>query len=117
TPLMIGHELVGEGGGTSRDVVDIKAGDKVSGGGHLVWGKGHRNRFEQPIVSAIGYRSSHAGCRRRTSYRPLPPGHGGEDRLEHAHLPGRGKDVRHAARGGDLHRRALPEGGARRTGA
>lgn len=39
TPLVIGHEFVGEVVGTGRDVTDIKAGDRVSGEGHLVCGK------------------------------------------------------------------------------
>ncbi|MFF4894970.1 L-threonine 3-dehydrogenase [Streptomyces sp. NPDC001068] len=39
TPLVVGHEFVGEVVGTGRDVVDIKAGDRVSGEGHLVCGK------------------------------------------------------------------------------
>ncbi len=48
-------------------------------------------------VSGIGYGAGHAGRRRRTPYRPVPAGHGREDRLEHAHVQGRGEDVRHAA--------------------
>lgn len=39
TPLTIGHEFVGEVVETGRDVADIKAGDLVSGEGHLVCGK------------------------------------------------------------------------------
>lgn len=39
TPLVVGHEFVGEVVATGRDVVDIKAGDRVSGEGHLVCGK------------------------------------------------------------------------------
>ncbi|MFH8933284.1 L-threonine 3-dehydrogenase [Streptomyces griseosporeus] len=39
TPLVIGHEFVGEVVDTGRDVADIKAGDLVSGEGHLVCGK------------------------------------------------------------------------------
>ncbi|MFG2138190.1 L-threonine 3-dehydrogenase [Streptomyces sp. NPDC048650] len=39
TPLTVGHEFVGEVVGTGRDVADIKAGDLVSGEGHLVCGK------------------------------------------------------------------------------
>ncbi|MFI7390339.1 L-threonine 3-dehydrogenase [Streptomyces tendae] len=39
TPLVVGHEFVGEVVGTGRDVTDIKAGDRVSGEGHLVCGK------------------------------------------------------------------------------
>ncbi|MFD9074660.1 alcohol dehydrogenase catalytic domain-containing protein, partial [Streptomyces lasiicapitis] len=38
-PLIVGHEFVGEVVETGRDVVDIKAGDRVSGEGHLVCGK------------------------------------------------------------------------------
>ncbi|AIA01995.1 L-threonine 3-dehydrogenase [Streptomyces noursei] len=37
-PLTVGHEFVGEVVGTGRDVADIKAGDLVSGEGHLVCG-------------------------------------------------------------------------------
>ncbi|MGY5130104.1 L-threonine 3-dehydrogenase [Streptomyces nigrescens] len=39
TPLTIGHEFVGEVVETGRDVAEIKAGDLVSGEGHLVCGK------------------------------------------------------------------------------
>ncbi|MFF4602878.1 L-threonine 3-dehydrogenase [Streptomyces sp. NPDC001339] len=39
TPLTLGHEFVGEVVETGRDVADIKAGDLVSGEGHLVCGK------------------------------------------------------------------------------
>ncbi|MEU6064100.1 MULTISPECIES: L-threonine 3-dehydrogenase [Streptomyces] len=39
TPLVVGHEFVGEVVGTGRDVADIKVGDRVSGEGHLVCGK------------------------------------------------------------------------------
>ncbi|MEV5125491.1 L-threonine 3-dehydrogenase [Streptomyces decoyicus] len=39
TPMTIGHEFVGEVVETGRDVADIKAGDLVSGEGHLVCGK------------------------------------------------------------------------------
>ncbi|MGW5419463.1 L-threonine 3-dehydrogenase [Streptomyces sp. NPDC003943] len=39
TPLTLGHEFVGEVVDTGRDVTDIKAGDLVSGEGHLVCGK------------------------------------------------------------------------------
>ncbi|MES4832509.1 alcohol dehydrogenase catalytic domain-containing protein, partial [Streptomyces anthocyanicus] len=39
TPLVVGHEFVGEVVDTGRDVTDIKAGDRVSGEGHLVCGK------------------------------------------------------------------------------
>ncbi|CAM5234201.1 L-threonine 3-dehydrogenase OS=Streptomyces alboniger OX=132473 GN=tdh PE=3 SV=1 [Streptomyces alboniger] len=38
TPLVVGHEFVGEVVETGRDVTDIKAGDRVSGEGHLVCG-------------------------------------------------------------------------------
>ncbi|GAA5611813.1 L-threonine 3-dehydrogenase [Streptomyces platensis] len=38
-PLTLGHEFVGEVVETGRDVADIKAGDLVSGEGHLVCGK------------------------------------------------------------------------------
>ncbi|MYT34012.1 L-threonine 3-dehydrogenase [Streptomyces sp. MspMP-M5] len=38
TPLTVGHEFVGEVVETGRDVADIKAGDLVSGEGHLVCG-------------------------------------------------------------------------------
>ncbi|QEU90213.1 L-threonine 3-dehydrogenase [Streptomyces kanamyceticus] len=38
-PLVVGHEFVGEVVETGRDVADIKAGDLVSGEGHLVCGK------------------------------------------------------------------------------
>ncbi|MBG0850957.1 L-threonine 3-dehydrogenase [Streptomyces spinoverrucosus] len=39
TPLVLGHEFVGEVVDTGRDVTDIRAGDRVSGEGHLVCGK------------------------------------------------------------------------------
>ncbi|MEU8787292.1 L-threonine 3-dehydrogenase [Streptomyces sp. NPDC048637] len=39
TPLTVGHEFVGEVVETGRDVAEIKAGDLVSGEGHLVCGK------------------------------------------------------------------------------
>ncbi|MFJ6749250.1 L-threonine 3-dehydrogenase [Streptomyces sp. NPDC091266] len=39
TPLTLGHEFVGEVVETGREVADIKAGDLVSGEGHLVCGK------------------------------------------------------------------------------
>ncbi|MFD5573448.1 L-threonine 3-dehydrogenase [Streptomyces cadmiisoli] len=39
TPLVLGHEFVGEVVETGRDVTDIKSGDRVSGEGHLVCGK------------------------------------------------------------------------------
>ena len=39
TPLVLGHEFVGEVAGIGADVVDIKVGDLVSGEGHLVCGK------------------------------------------------------------------------------
>ncbi|MGW3144979.1 L-threonine 3-dehydrogenase [Streptomyces sp. NPDC001177] len=39
TPLVVGHEFVGEVVGTGRDVADIRVGDRVSGEGHLVCGK------------------------------------------------------------------------------
>ncbi|WP_225847445.1 L-threonine 3-dehydrogenase [Streptomyces sp. HPF1205] len=39
TPLVVGHEFVGEVVDTGRDVTDIKPGDRVSGEGHLVCGK------------------------------------------------------------------------------
>ncbi|MEU6406714.1 L-threonine 3-dehydrogenase [Streptomyces sp. NPDC046985] len=39
TPLVIGHEFVGEVVETGRDVTDIAIGDRVSGEGHLVCGK------------------------------------------------------------------------------
>ncbi|MGW1543321.1 L-threonine 3-dehydrogenase [Streptomyces sp. NPDC002309] len=39
TPLVLGHEFVGEVVETGRDVTEIKAGDRVSGEGHLVCGK------------------------------------------------------------------------------
>ena len=39
TPLVLGHEFVGEVVGIGADVVDIKVGDLVSGEGHLVCGK------------------------------------------------------------------------------
>ncbi|MFC5673893.1 L-threonine 3-dehydrogenase [Streptomyces incanus] len=39
TPLILGHEFVGEVVGTGRDVSEIKTGDRVSGEGHLVCGK------------------------------------------------------------------------------
>ncbi|MFI5520815.1 L-threonine 3-dehydrogenase [Streptomyces platensis] len=38
-PLTLGHEFVGEVVETGRDVAEIKAGDLVSGEGHLVCGK------------------------------------------------------------------------------
>ncbi|MEU3978889.1 L-threonine 3-dehydrogenase [Streptomyces sp. NPDC026672] len=39
TPLVVGHEFVGEVVGTGRDVTDVAVGDRVSGEGHLVCGK------------------------------------------------------------------------------
>ncbi|MER5214595.1 L-threonine 3-dehydrogenase [Streptomyces sp. NPDC002838] len=39
TPLVVGHEFVGEVVEIGRDVTDVKAGDRVSGEGHLVCGK------------------------------------------------------------------------------
>ncbi|MBM9509378.1 L-threonine 3-dehydrogenase [Actinacidiphila acididurans] len=39
TPLVLGHEFVGEVVDTGRDVTDIRPGDRVSGEGHLVCGK------------------------------------------------------------------------------
>ncbi|MFE4332132.1 MULTISPECIES: L-threonine 3-dehydrogenase [unclassified Streptomyces] len=39
TPLVLGHEFVGEIAETGADVVDINVGDLVSGEGHLVCGK------------------------------------------------------------------------------
>ncbi|WP_069169433.1 L-threonine 3-dehydrogenase [Streptomyces griseus] len=39
TPLVLGHEFVGEVADLGADVVDIKVGDLVSGEGHLVCGK------------------------------------------------------------------------------
>ncbi|MFF7855042.1 L-threonine 3-dehydrogenase [Streptomyces sp. NPDC007904] len=39
TPLVLGHEFVGEVVETGRDVTDITTGDRVSGEGHLVCGK------------------------------------------------------------------------------
>lgn len=39
TPLILGHEFVGEVAETGADVVDINVGDLVSGEGHLVCGK------------------------------------------------------------------------------
>ncbi|HET9380194.1 MAG TPA: L-threonine 3-dehydrogenase [Streptomyces sp.] len=39
TPLVVGHEFVGEVVDTGRDVTDIAVGDRVSGEGHLVCGK------------------------------------------------------------------------------
>nr|WP_202504504.1 MULTISPECIES: L-threonine 3-dehydrogenase [unclassified Streptomyces] len=39
TPLVLGHEFVGEVAELGADVVDIKVGDLVSGEGHLVCGK------------------------------------------------------------------------------
>ena len=39
TPLIVGHEFVGEVVETGHDVADIKPGDRVSGEGHLVCGK------------------------------------------------------------------------------
>ncbi|MET8576605.1 L-threonine 3-dehydrogenase [Streptomyces sp. NPDC005012] len=39
TPLVVGHEFVGEVVETGRDVVDVRPGDRVSGEGHLVCGK------------------------------------------------------------------------------
>ncbi|MER7969718.1 L-threonine 3-dehydrogenase [Streptomyces sp. NPDC096080] len=39
TPLVIGHEFVGEVVETGRDVADVAVGDLVSGEGHLVCGK------------------------------------------------------------------------------
>ncbi|MET7290160.1 L-threonine 3-dehydrogenase [Streptomyces sp. NPDC005573] len=39
TPLVLGHEFVGEVVETGRDVTEINVGDRVSGEGHLVCGK------------------------------------------------------------------------------
>ncbi|MFK0287396.1 L-threonine 3-dehydrogenase [Streptomyces sp. NPDC090499] len=39
TPLVVGHEFVGEVAAFGRDVTDVKVGDRVSGEGHLVCGK------------------------------------------------------------------------------
>jgi threonine 3-dehydrogenase len=39
TPLVVGHEFVGEVVETGRDVAEIKPGDRVSGEGHLVCGR------------------------------------------------------------------------------
>ncbi|MFJ9562558.1 L-threonine 3-dehydrogenase [Streptomyces fuscichromogenes] len=39
TPLVLGHEFVGEVVALGRDVSDIEVGDRVSGEGHLVCGK------------------------------------------------------------------------------
>ncbi|MEU6015653.1 L-threonine 3-dehydrogenase [Streptomyces sp. NPDC047515] len=39
TPLVLGHEFVGEVAETGADVLDINVGDLVSGEGHLVCGK------------------------------------------------------------------------------
>ncbi|MEU6343858.1 L-threonine 3-dehydrogenase [Streptomyces sp. NPDC046977] len=39
TPLVLGHEFVGEVAAIGSDVADIKTGDLVSGEGHLVCGK------------------------------------------------------------------------------
>ncbi|WP_256106010.1 L-threonine 3-dehydrogenase [Streptomyces sp. ODS05-4] len=39
TPLVLGHEFVGEVAGVGADVTDIAVGDLVSGEGHLVCGK------------------------------------------------------------------------------
>jgi threonine 3-dehydrogenase len=39
TPLVLGHEFVGEVVATGRDVTDVEVGDRVSGEGHLVCGK------------------------------------------------------------------------------
>ncbi|RFU85343.1 L-threonine 3-dehydrogenase [Streptomyces triticagri] len=38
TPLVVGHEFVGEVVGTGRDITGISVGDRVSGEGHLVCG-------------------------------------------------------------------------------
>lgn len=38
TPLVVGHEFVGEVADTGRDVTDVAVGDLVSGEGHLVCG-------------------------------------------------------------------------------
>ena len=39
TPLVVGHEFVGQVVEVGRDVTDIRIGDRVSGEGHLVCGK------------------------------------------------------------------------------
>ncbi|MGW3954244.1 L-threonine 3-dehydrogenase [Streptomyces sp. NPDC004752] len=39
TPLVLGHEFVGQVVATGRDVTDIRIGDRVSGEGHLVCGR------------------------------------------------------------------------------
>src|SRR4051794_1650269 len=52
TPLVLGHEFVGEVVETGRDVADINVGDRVSGEGHLVCGK-CRNCLAGPVTSAV----------------------------------------------------------------
>ncbi|MCX4392940.1 L-threonine 3-dehydrogenase [Streptomyces sp. NPDC087769] len=60
TPLVLGHEFVGEVAETGADVVDINVGDLVSGEGHLVCGKcrnclaGRRHLCRSTIGLGVG---------------------------------------------------------------
>ncbi|MFI5844178.1 L-threonine 3-dehydrogenase [Catenuloplanes sp. NPDC051500] len=60
TPLIIGHEFVGEVVETGRNVTDIARGDRVSGEGHLVCGKcrnclaGRRHMCRATIGLGVG---------------------------------------------------------------
>ncbi|WP_033341131.1 L-threonine 3-dehydrogenase [Catenuloplanes japonicus] len=60
TPLVTGHEFVGEVVGTGRNVTDIAIGDRVSGEGHLVCGKcrnclaGRRHMCRATIGLGVG---------------------------------------------------------------
>ena len=64
TPLVLGHEFVGEVVDTGRDVTEIKPGDRVSGEGHLVCGKcrnclaGRRHRCRATV--GLGVRRDRA---------------------------------------------------------
>ncbi|MET7614360.1 L-threonine 3-dehydrogenase [Streptomyces seoulensis] len=60
TPLIVGHEFVGQVVSTGRDVTDIRVGDRVSGEGHLVCGKcrnclaGRRHLCRSTIGLGVG---------------------------------------------------------------
>ncbi|AEW98814.1 L-threonine 3-dehydrogenase [Streptantibioticus cattleyicolor] len=60
TPLVVGHEFVGEVAATGADVADIAVGDLVSGEGHLVCGKcrnclaGRRHLCRNTIGLGVG---------------------------------------------------------------
>ncbi|TGN79876.1 L-threonine 3-dehydrogenase [Streptomyces bauhiniae] len=60
TPLIVGHEFVGQVVSIGRDVTDIRVGDRVSGEGHLVCGKcrnclaGRRHLCRSTIGLGVG---------------------------------------------------------------